>query len=385
MSNTLTALAPTLFDVLGEIAAEPAGVLDAVDFRTSGLSVNSDNSVTIPVAPTASVSTYSPAMTTTAGTDKTASSVTISFTANQESSFNLTGEDIRSLENGDGNRIEWVRQCTGQSMRALRNAAAAACALAIKKGGSRAVGTAGTTPFASDLSALTAARKVLRDNGAPLVDLQCVVDSSSYLNLTNLGIFQQAQIAGSDAERRDGIARRQFGFQIREEGNIAAHTKGAGTGYDIVGAGEAVGQTTLSLEAGTVNTTGIADGDIVTFSGGTSDTNKYCVNTGLQATSGNIVIGNPGLRVVKVDADELTIGDSYSPNFAFERMAVVGFARAPIIPNNANIRQLPITDPKSGLTFLLCEIAGDGMVTWRLHLAYGFKVIRSEFVVPILG
>jgi hypothetical protein len=383
MANTLTSLARPLFDVLGEIAAEPCGVLNAIDIRMNPAAEG--DTVKIPVAPVATSATYTPAMSTTAGTDKTASTVSITYTANEQSSFNLTGEDIRLLDNGDTNRIEWVKQCTAQAMRKLRNNACAAAALAIKQGSSRAVGTAGTTPFASDLSAITAARKVLTDNGAPMVDLQCVVDSSSYLNLTNLGIIQQAQLAGSDAERRDGIIRRQFGFQIREEGNIASHTKGAGTGYDIVSAGEAVGQTTLSLEGGTVNTTGITAGDCVTFSGGTADTNIYVVNTGLVATSGDIVIGNPGVRIVKVDADEMTIGNSYSPNLAFERSAVVGFLRAPDIPANANIKQMPISDPKTGLTFLLCEIAGDGMVTWRVHLMYGFKVIKSEFVCTILG
>jgi hypothetical protein len=386
MANTLTALAPTLFDALGTVAGEPAGVLDSIDVRTSNLSINSDNSVTIPVAPVASTATYTPAMTTTAASDQTASSITITYTANLESGFNLTGEDIRSLENGGDNMREWVRQNTEQSMRALRNAAAAAASLAIKQGGSRAYGTAGTTPFASDLTPLTNARKILRDNGAPMTDLQCVVDSSSYLNLINLGVVQQSYMAGSDAERRSGAVGKQFGFSIREDGNIASHTKGTGTGYDIVGAGEAVGQTVLSLEGGSSGT--ILAGDIVTFSGGTTDANKYCVVSGGTATgaaSGTITIGNPGLKIVKVDADEMTIGNSYSPNFAFERNAVVGFMRAPYIPENSNIKTIPITDPKTGLSFTMCEITGDGMIKYRLHLAYGFKVIQSEYVVIILG
>lgn len=43
-----------------------------------------------------------------------------------------------------------------------------------------------------------------------------------------------------------------------------------------------------------------------------------------------------------------------------------------------------ISDSK-GMTYLLVQIAGDGMVTWRLHLAYGFKVAQGEHVALLLG
>jgi hypothetical protein len=59
-------------------------------------------------------------------------------------------------------------------MRTLRNEAEIDGCLAVATGASRAYGTAATTPFASDLTALTNARKILQDNGAPLADLQFV-------------------------------------------------------------------------------------------------------------------------------------------------------------------------------------------------------------------
>jgi len=77
-------------------------------------------------------------------------------------------------------------------------------------------------------------------------------------------------------------------------------------------------------------------------------------------------------------------GGTYTPNIAFERNAIVGIMRPPLIPASPLINQLKISDDK-GLTYLLCEVVGDGMITWRLHLCYGFKVINGEFVAILMG
>jgi hypothetical protein len=145
VSNTLTALAPTLFSVAQEVAAEPFGAVDSVNANFSDKGVAIGDSVVVPVAPVRAASTYAPAMTTTAGTDAIASSVSVSISSNRMVSWNLTGEQVRSLENG-GNYQEWVRQLIAQGMRTLRNEAEAELCGVIYKGASRAVGAAGTTP-----------------------------------------------------------------------------------------------------------------------------------------------------------------------------------------------------------------------------------------------
>jgi hypothetical protein len=38
-----------------------------------------------------------------------------------------------------------------------------------------------------------------------------------------------------------------------------------------------------------------------------------------------------------------------------------------------------------GLTYLLLEMPQYGQITWELHLAWGFKVVNSEFVALLLG
>jgi hypothetical protein len=80
----------------------------------------------------------------------------------------------------------------------------------------------------------------------------------------------------------------------------------------------------------------------------------------------------------------LTVGNNYTPNVAFERSAVVGIMRPPVIPENPTIKQLLISDSR-GMTYLLLDIAQYGQRTWELHLAYGFKVVQPEHVVTVMG
>jgi hypothetical protein len=54
-------------------------------------------------------------------------------------------------------------------------------------GASRAVGVAGTTPFATNLKDSALALKALQDNGAPKGDLQLVIDTTAGANMRTLG------------------------------------------------------------------------------------------------------------------------------------------------------------------------------------------------------
>lgn len=376
MANVFTALQPVLYSAAQEVSNEPFGVISgiAASFDDKGVAIG--DKVRVPVAPTASTSDYVPAMTTAAGNDATASAIEVEITANKFVSWNLTGEQLRSLENGstDG---EWVRQMVAQGMRALRNGAEQACAQAIKAGASRAVGTAGTNPFATDINIIADARKVLMDNGAPLADLQLCIDSAAGTAARKLGIYQQAHQAGSDSERRSGDLLRQFGFQIRESAGIQLHTKGTGASY-VTSGSTAKGVADVALVTGTGT---VLAGDVVTFAADAA--NKYVVNVGVSAP-GTIKLGRPGARAVIPTGNALTVGDSYTANLAFERNAVVGIMRPPVMPDNPLIQRTLISD-SAGLTYLLAQIAGDGMATWRLHLAYGFKVVQSEHVALVLG
>lgn len=213
MSNTLTTLAPTLFSAAKEVAAEPFGVVGAINTSFDDKGVAKGDKVTVDVAPTRAASDFTPGATTSTGDDSTAGKIDVTIAKSRKVSWHLTGEQQKSLQNATINQ-DWVSQLVKQGMRTLRNECEVDAAVAVKIGASRGFGTAGTAPFATDLTALTNVRKILVDNGVPKADLQMVFDTNAGLNLRNLGVLQNAYQAGSDAERRTGEFLPQMGFRL---------------------------------------------------------------------------------------------------------------------------------------------------------------------------
>ena len=378
MSSTITELAPVLFSAAHQVAAEPFGAIDAINTSFDNKGVAKGDKVKIPYVPAAGNAQFSASNVTPAGSNITAQATEIEITKSQKNSMVLTGEQIRSLENG-GNWQEWASQWSQAAMRSLRNEAEQDACTAIKVGASRAYGSAGVTPFATSLNELNQVRKILKDNGAPLQDLQLVVDTNAELNMLNLGIVQQAYAAGTDQERRSGTLRPQLGFNIRSSAGIQGHTTAAAASY-VLGSATTVGATGLVTKSGS-DTTSL--GDIFHLS--TDTGNLYVVN-GLDKTTSTklITIGRPGARAVYDVNSTVTFKGAYTPNFAFERNAVVGVMRPPVMPANPAIKQTLVSD-KFGMTYLFCEIAQYGQITWELHLAWGFKVIQPEFVATLIG
>ena len=383
LSNTLTALAPILFSAAQEVSNEPFGVVNSIttDFDDKGVA-KGDN-IIVPVAPVRAATDFTPGASSSDGDAAIAQNVIVQITASKKVSWGLTGEQIRSLDNGSESK-EWARQMLAQGMRTLRNLVEADACLQIKYGASRAYGVAQTTPFstANDLSELTSMYKLLKDNGAPMADLQLVVDTSAGLKLRNQGVIANAYQAGTDEERRSGKILRQYGFMISESAGIVTHTAGSSNAATIT--------TTLGSNDVTIAGTGITTvpGDVFTIAAdyfyGATILNKYVTPLTTSTTGAKTAfLTRPGAKKAST-TQVMTVSANYVPNLAFERSAVVGVFRPPLIPENPTISQQTISD-ESGLTYLLLDIAQYGQRTWELHLAYGTKVVQPEHVALLLG
>lgn len=389
MANTLTltSLTELLYQSRDTVLMEPVGFIPSVlvNSGSEGVSIGGTvNSLRTPI-PTLNTS-YTPAMTIPAGDDQTMAveQLTIDQVANVR--VPLTGEAFRQLQNTVGFENAF-KDVTAQAIRRIRNAIEAHCGTVLKNGASRATGTSGTTPFASNHNSVNAVRQILIDNGAPDDgQLSLVLNTSAGTNLRNLSNLYKVNEAGTAALLNNGVLIDISGIKIRESAGVASHTKGAATGALINNAsGEVVGETTLTLDTITVNTTGILAGDVVTFAVDT--TNQYVVKTGLVATSGDIVIGRPGALIALPDNNAMTITNSYTANVAFHKNAVELVMRPPSMPpgGDAATDRMTIYDEKSGLVFEVAQYKGYGMNMLDFTCFYKAKVWKEEMVAILKG
>lgn len=380
MANTIPApLLPLLFGAARIVPRELTGFVGAVtrDFADQGVSQGS--TVTVPVVPTLSVSNATPAQTFSAGADRVLSSRTLTLNQFKEVTWNLTAEEDRTLMNGGGNAQNIFKQTVEQGIRAMVNGVEVYLGGIVKNAASRALGTAGTTPFASDLTLLTGARKILNDNGIPLGDRSVVIDTSAELNLMNLTNLQKINESGNDAQLRAGVIGSLFGFDMRPSAGVASHTKGTGASYTTSAAGFAVGATSIPIITGTGT---VLAGDVIAIAG---DTNKYVVAVGV-AAAGTIVLAEPGLRVaIAAAATAITVENTYVGNVALHRAAVQLVLRPGLQPDVANVQQETILDDQTGLSFLFMRNVGKNMTSYYMQVVYDAFSANPFAIASIRG
>ena len=387
IANTLTGLVPTMYRAMHTVSRENVGALPGATIDASAAMAAKDQTVRTPVAPAATAESITPAMAVPETGGQTISYIDMTLSKSKAVPIPFSGEEELLL--GDMYQVV-MEQRIAQAIRTLVNEMESDLCTAAYTGASRAYGTPATTPFASSLADAAEIKRILDVNGAPGNNdpnyRSLVINSAAGVNLRKLTNLMTVNANGSDQTLRNGILLPVVGFGVRESAGVVSHTKGAGTGYDINnGSGEAVGQTTITLDGGTVNSTGIKAGDIVTFA--TDANNKYVVNTGLTSAAGDIVIGNPGIQVLVADTTEMTIGDSYTANFGFSKNALVVATRAPAMPRmgDLSVDVQQVTDPVTGIVFTFAMYRGYHAVRFEVSAVWGVKAVQSEHIAVLIG
>jgi len=377
-ANTLTGLIPILYKAANKVAREQIGFIGGVYKDSDVEQVAKDQTIRYPVVAARASAAISPAATGPDPSGETVSYGDITISKEQSVTFPWNGNEqmsVRPLYN------DIIQQQFEQAMRTLCNEMESDLFLAAKRGASRAYGSAGSTPFntAGDFSEFAQIRKILIDNGAPTSDLQLVLNTTASANLLGKqsSLFKVNE-AGSAALLREAVLGKIMQMNLRESGQIVSHTKGTGSAYVFNGT-HAVGVTTITPKSGS-NT--LLYGDILTFEDDT--TNKYVCNSTL---SGTFTIGGPGLRQQQTDGKTITIGNNYTGNWAFDRYAIHLVTRVPAMPDGGDAAEdvVLITDPFSGLTFQVALYRQRRQVSYEVGIAWGVKVVKSDFIATLLG
>lgn len=387
MANSFTDLAADIYVAADIVGRELTGFIPAVTVNRGSETAAFGDTVRAAYTRQPVLNTsYSPSMTIPEGDDQTVDNKTMTIAQVANVQMNYTGEEVRSLNNGVGFQTVYGDQIT-QAMRRVTNAIEAHVGQQIYLAASRAVGTAGTTPFASNFDVIAEARQVLVDNGAPMDgQVNMVMNTLAGTKLRNLAQLQKANEAGDDSLLRQGVLLDLQGVAMRESAGVAAHVKGTATGALVnASGGLAVGATSIPFDGATAGATGIKAGDIITFAADT--VNKYVVTAGVNAASGTLTIGAPGLRVAIPDNNAITVGNNFAANAVFHRQAVELVARAPQEPpfGDAATFSQTIQDPLSGLAYRVSIYQGYGKNMIDVTTYYQAKVWKEDFVATLMG
>lgn len=375
MANTLSNLIPDVYAALDVVSRELVGALPGVTRDPKADRVATNQTLRIAQAPTNTTSTYTPSMAVPSAIDQTIANASLTLSKNKYAGFSWTGEEEYGMDQGPG--FLSIRQNQiAQAFRVLVNEMENDVCDALAQGASRATGTAGTTPFASTLGDSAQVRKILDDNGAPGSGRSLVINTAAGAALRTLGQLTKANEAGTSMTLRDGELLNMHGFSIRESAQINDATAGSGASYLLNGA-LAVGATTVTVDTGSGT---ILAGDIVTIG-----SNKYVVATAL--SGGSFTINAPGIVAAAADNLAITVNATSARNLAFSSDAIVLATRLPIFPSQGDlaIDNEIITDPRTGISFDLRVYPGDGMVLYRIHALWGWKVAKPNHAALLLG
>lgn len=381
MSNILTKLIPDLYQNLDEVSRELTGFLPSVARNSSAVRAALGESVIVPVSTAMESGNVTPSMTVPEPEDFTMDNVAIQITKSRNVSFGLTGEEFQGVNNGVGaNYI--LGENIKQAVRTLVNEMEKDVAIEAAVGSSRAFGTAGSTPFASDLTDAAHIKKILDDNGAPMGGRSLIIDSTAGVNLRSLTQLTNVGDAGTNMTLRQGELLNLFGFSIKESAGIYNIAQSSIEGVTLSAA--EIGATELTIKAATSGS--LKAGDVITIAG---DDNKYVVaesNSSLSA-GGKIKIAKPGLLHVVADGSSVTVVAASARNIAFTKNAIQLVTRAPALPagRDAAIDSYILTDSRSGMAFEVRVYQGYRKMRMEVACAWGVKVIKPEHVATLLG
>ena len=380
---TLTSLIPTIYEAMDVVSREQAGLVRAVTMDSNASRAAMGQVVASPVVGAMAAENLAPGNVPADTPAHTIGNVQITISKARSVPFGITGEENRGL-NIAGTTATINRDRIAQAMRTLTNEIETDLS-GLFVGASRALGTAGGTPFgtAGNLTDFAGARRILVDNGAPTGALKMVLSPSNVERIRGVqaGLFRVNE-AGSDELLRTGNLGVVQGFELGESRQIrTAVAVGTGAAYTTSAAALTVGQTAVPIITGTGT---VLAGDIVTIAG---DTNQYVVATGV-AGAGTIVLAEPGIQVAQgAAARAVTILSATSRSMFFHKGAIQLAIRAPAMPDEGDMADdvILLQDPASGITFEFVIYKGKRQIRYEVNAAWGFAVVQPRHLGLLIG
>lgn len=378
MANNLAAVIPQIL-AQGLIALRGATVMPRlVNTDYANEARQKGDTIDVPIPSAIAVQDVAPSNTAPATGDTTPTKVQIPLDRWKEAPFQLSDKDMAESIRGI------IPMQVSEAVKALGNQVNKDL-FSLYKGVYGYAGTAGTTPFASDVSAATSTRKVLNKQLAPLDPRRMVLDPDAEANALGLRAFQDTSWRGDEAGIIQGQIGRKLGFDFFMDQAAPSHTAGTLSGVTVSGA-HAVGVKSITVAtAATTGSVALKQGDVITIAG---DSQTYAVAADATVgagTTGTVTIVN-GLAVATTGGEAVSVKASHAVNLGFHRDAFALAVRPLEAEGNGlgNLIQSAV-DPVSGLALRL-EVSREHKRTrWSFDILYGVKLVRPELAARLAG
>ncbi|HST21157.1 MAG TPA: P22 phage major capsid protein family protein [Blastocatellia bacterium] len=245
------------------------------------------------------------------------------------------------------------------------------------------VGTAGTTPFATDITAATALFKTLNKQRCGKELRRAVLDFDAEANALALAPFRDVSQSTDANLIIEGTIGRKLGFDWLSDDDVPTHTKVAAGTILVDQADVAVGNKTVHFDG---VTTLPAAGDVFTVAG---DSQTYVIiSTSVLSTADADFTFEPAAQVAWADNAAVTFKATHVVNLGFHRDAFA-FATRPLTSSTVDLQLgnqiMSMQDPKSGLVLRLEISRQHKQTVWDFDILYGAELIRPELAARLAG
>lgn len=251
-------------------------------------------------------------------------------------------------------------------------------------------GTAGTTPFATDLAAAKELRTVLNRQLVPVRDRRLVLDPLAEANAMHLAQFLAADQRGDQGGILDGQIGRKLGMDWFLDQAVPTHAStalsaGAATvnGAQAVGVGSTDGGRTGTLSiAKATNASNLVKGDILTIAG---DDQTYVVLADVTLAVGNTSVSiAPALQQATAGGEAVALKASHVVNLGFHRDAFT-FASRRLQSETPGVNQFTVADPVSQVVLRVELIRQNKQDYVEYDVLYGAVCSRPELASRLAG
>ena len=384
MANVFTDVIPIIMARALKTLRATAALTNVINRDFENTPANTGDTVNVWIPSAAVDSDVTPSAAPQAGQDTSPKKVPVTLNRWRHSGFYLDDKNAESIAAGVYNAQ------IPEHIKALVNGVNS-YVFSLYTGFYGLVGTPGTTPFATDSTAATQARKLLNNQLAPMDPRYLILNPDAEANALELIKLSGWQNSGDTGAIINGQIGKRYGMTWLMDQQVPTHpatalTAGAATanGVQAIGAGSTDGGRTGTLSvAKATNAANLIVGDILTIAGSTQ---TYTVTQAVTLAVGNTTVNiAPALVKATAGGEAITLSAAHVVNLALHRDAIA-FASRPLQKTSENtVEMMSVPDPVTGLVLRLELVRQNKQWFYDFDLLYGASIGRAELGVRVAG